>query len=117
MPCRCCTNSLLIGCLSNCADLILDISGTIAGDIFTLFVDFLGTEKSLQSVILNNGDKPTFNLSDLNENYNFVGTLYKDGAPVVLVDVATNQYDCIKFNTRYADAVNNLISQPLTILV
>lgn len=116
MPCRCCTNTLLIGCLSNCANLIIDISGTIAGDIFNLFVDFAGKEKNLQSVILNNGDKPTFNLADLNESYSFVGTLYKDGAPVILVDAANNQYDCLKFSTRYADTAINLISQPLTIL-
>lgn len=116
MPCRCCTNSLLVGCVSNCAKLIINTGSTLAGDVFTLFVDFANTEQALQYVIPADGDKPIFELNSLNENYTFIGQVYRNDTAVKFSDSATNEYDCIKFSTRFSNALVDLQTIPLVIL-
>ncbi len=118
MPCRCCTNSLKLGCIDSCGLLILDISNTAPNDVFVLEVDFLNTKKRLSTTapIVLAGDKPTFDISQINENFSFIGALYRNGAPVVLVDSNSVEYDCLEFNTQIGKPTQNTQSQTLTIL-
>ena len=117
MPCRCCTNSLYIGCIDACGLLIFDISSTAPNDLFVLELDFLNTKKRISAQpITNAGDKPTFDISELNENFNFMGVLLKNNATVVLVDSNAIEYDCVQFTTQLSRPSQNTQTQPLIIL-
>jgi hypothetical protein len=118
MPCRCCANRLQLGCLDACGLLIFHITNTAPNDIFLLEVEFLNTKIRLsnQSPIIVAGDKPTFDISQLNEKFTFIGFLYRNGTPVVLIDANAMQYDCIGFNTQIGSPTQNTQTQPLTIL-
>ena len=117
MPCRCCTNSLHIGCIDACSLLIFDISSTAPNDAFILELDFLNTKKRISAQpIANAGDKPTFDISELNENFNFKGVLIKNNVAVVLVDNNAAEYDCVEFTTQLSRPTQNTQTQTLTIL-
>lgn len=116
MPCRCCNNPLQLGCIDSCALLILDIANTLAGGIFTLETDYLGAKIRLFSEIATDGDKPFFDMRQLNSNYAFKAYLYRNDLPVVLVDAEAAEYDCLTFNTVFATPTQNTVSKELTIL-
>lgn len=116
MPCRCCDSTLQIGCIDNCGLLIFNISGTTAGDIFMLEVDYLGAKKRLFSEIQTDGDVPFFDMRELNENYSFTGQLYRNDIAIVLVDTEAKEYDCVSFTTVFAMPAQNKLTEQLTIL-
>jgi ribosome maturation factor RimP len=67
-------------------------------NIYTLVLDFMQTQITL-SQEQNEGEKVTFDVSMLNENYQYTGKIYDADGNNVAIEKDGVEYDCIKFKT------------------
>lgn len=117
MPCKCCNNPLQLGCIPSCSSLVIDLGGnTLAGQIYSLQVQFAGGLIALTHRIANNGDNPEFDLQQLNESYHYQAAVLLNDQPVSLQDANLIDYDCLAFSTKIANFAQNLTTAPLMVL-
>jgi hypothetical protein len=97
MPC-CCSKIYRVCDVIVCdgEDLVLPADGT-----YTLELDFL-QDVIRKTAQLSEGDNFTFDMTDLNERFTYVGHLKgPDGVPITFT-VDSVVYDCIEFTTKKA---------------
>jgi len=88
MPC-CCTRVLNLCNVPVCGTLELPLD---SGADYSLVVDFLNTQVTL---LMEDG---VFDVSKLNENFEYTGQVMLDGE-VVPLTVDGEEYDCVRFKT------------------
>lgn len=101
MPC-CCVNTLNLCNAPICDVLEFDVVATESGsggtNIYTLKLDFLETQIILKQ-LQTEGEKVIFNISDLNENFEYTAQLFDSNGSLVSIISGEEIYDCIKFKT------------------
>lgn len=101
MPC-CCIKTLNLCSVSVCESLDLDKIVTIPSGATTnnykLILDYFSTTLTL-SQPQTDGENISFDISMLNESFEFTGKVYDTSGEVVTFTVDGETYDCIKFKT------------------
>lgn len=105
MPC-CCLNILNLCDKPVCGVLTLDVaagglpSGAESGDLnnYTLVLDYLAITITLTEE-QTEGENIHFDISGLNENFQYTGQVFDSSGNVVSTTVDEVVYDCIKFKT------------------
>lgn len=101
MPC-CCLKTLNLCNVPVCGTLELDIiaidAGSPNGATYKLVLDFLNVQITLEQE-QTEGQNVKFDVSALNENYQYTGKLFDPNGDLVTIDDSPNSYDCIKFKT------------------
>lgn len=102
MPSCCCINTLNLCDAPICETLELDViaidMGSPNGTNYKLVLDFLNVQITLEQE-QTAGENVSFDISALNENYQYVGKLYDPNGDLVTIEDSPNSYDCIKFKT------------------
>lgn len=96
MPC-CCVNTLNLCSVPVCGTLEIKQAATSSG-AYTLLLDFLDTNVSLIAEQIE-GENIAFDVSKLNENFQYTGQLFDSDGNLVSITVGETEYDCIKFKT------------------
>lgn len=99
MPC-CCSKSFRICDLIICdgEDLVLPIPIPTDGE-YTLQLDFLG-DVIRKTATLSEGDNATFDKTDLNERFTYVGQVLGPLGEVITFVIDGVTYDCFEFTTK-----------------
>lgn len=101
MPC-CCNRILNLCNIPVCGTLELRQEATAAesgaANIYTLVLDYLNTTVTLIAE-QTEGENIVFDVSSLNENFQYTGQIYDSAGNQVSVTKDGIQYDCIKFKT------------------
>jgi len=98
MPC-CCIKTLNLCNVPVCGSLVLDqLVGSGEGGDWTLKMDYFQTQIVLTQE-QTAGESITFDVSSLNENFEFTGQIYDANGGLVSITVGEDVYDCIKFKT------------------
>lgn len=103
MPC-CCVKTLNLCSKSICGSIEFDVlangeSGESGlPNYYTLVLDYLGTQIRLKQ-IQESGQKVTFNIGSLNENFEYTGNIYDSEGELVSITSGEDVYDCVKFKT------------------
>ena len=102
MPC-CCTNILNLCNVPVCGVLEIEqaaIGQSGSGEVnnYTLVLDFLETQVTLTQE-QTEGENITFDVSMLNENFQYTGQVFDSAGDLVSVTVEDIIYDCVKFKT------------------
>ncbi len=98
MPC-CCIKTLNLCNAPVCGSLEINklvVAGS--GETYDLVLDFLQNTVTLTQE-QTNGENITFDISALNENFEYTGKIYDANGDVVTITVDGEDYDCIKFKT------------------
>lgn len=102
MPC-CCLKTLNLCRVPVCG--ILEInhaatapSGSGIANIYTLVLDFLDTTITILGEQIE-GQNIKFDIRNLNENFEYTGSIYDAEGNKVSIDYGVDEYDCIKFKT------------------
>lgn len=107
MPC-CCLKTLNLCSKSICGSIEFEInveSGESgSNNYYTLVLDYLQTQIRLRQ--LQTGEKVTFDISSLNENFEYTGNIYDSAGNLVSITVGEDVYDCVKFKTVQGIGVN-----------
>lgn len=102
MPC-CCLKILNLCDAPVCGELELPVIavdfGSPGGTIYKLVLDFLNTQISLEQEQVE-GQNVTFDISALNENFQYTGKLYDPNGDLVTIEDSPDSYDCIRFKTK-----------------
>lgn len=113
MPC-CCLKILNLCSVPICGVLTLDVPAGAADspseNNYTLVLDFLQTQITLSELQVE-GENIHFNVSGLNENFQYIGKIYDPGGNLVTIADSPDTYDCIKFRT-----IMNLEAVPAGVL-
>jgi hypothetical protein len=102
MPNCCCLNVLNLCNVPVCGILELNAVATDpespASNDYSLVLDFLGqTVTIIQEQT--EGDNIKFDVSMLNENYQYTGQVFDPSGEIVNIEDSPNSYDCIRFKT------------------
>lgn len=98
MPC-CCVNTLNLCDVPICGILELDKIAIVgSGDTYDLVLDFMNTTLTLTQAQID-GQNITFDISALNENFQYTGKIYDAAGDPVVITRNGIDYDCIKFKT------------------
>lgn len=103
MPC-CCINTLNLCNVPVCGILELPVAASAqsgeSGEVnnYSLIIDYLGTEIVLTEA-QTEGENVAFNISALNENFQYTAKLYNSAGELVSITNDETVYDCIKFKT------------------
>lgn len=101
MPC-CCVKILNLCKVRVCGVLELAQSATEAEsgveNAYSLVLDFLDTTVTIVNK-QQAGENIVFDVSDLNENYEYTGQVFDSAGQPVMISYNSAQYDCIKFKT------------------
>ena len=102
MPC-CCIKTLNLCAVPICGILELEkvaegASGSGEENEYQLVIDFLQTQITLTEAQIE-GEKISFDISALNENYEYIGKIYDASGDQVTITIGDDEYDCIKFKT------------------
>lgn len=109
MPC-CCIKTLNLCNVGVCGILEFKqvaISESGIADIYTLLLDYMETAISLVQE-QTPGENIKFNVSNLNENFQYTGKIYDSAGNMVPIVVGSETFDCVKFKTilsLYADTL------------
>lgn len=109
MPC-CCVRVLNLCNKPVCGELEIDQAAPIDGD-YTLLLDYLGMSVPIVQE-QTEGENLKFDVSELNENYQYSGQIIDSDSNVVPIIVGDVEYDCIKFKTIVRLGVQSGISDP-----
>lgn len=100
MQCDCCVKTLTICDVSICSNLELDLIAGVpesaVANIYSMVMTFLGRRVTLKQLQVT-GEKVTFDISGLNENYEYSAQVFDSANE--LVKIGEDEYDCIKFKT------------------
>lgn len=96
MPC-CCIKTLNLCKKPVCGNLVITQAAALNGN-YTLLLDYLETSISVVSY-QTAGEDIFFNISDLNENFQYTGQIFDSSGNLVTVEDSPESYDCIKFKT------------------
>lgn len=91
MPC-CCVNTLNLCNVPVCG--ILELNLPSGSGLLKLVLDFLQTQ-----ITINQSEDGSFDVSMLNENFQYTGHVKDSEDNVVSIESSGEQYDCIKFKT------------------
>jgi hypothetical protein len=102
MPC-CCLNILNLCDKPVCGVLTLNVaatgqSGSGEANNYTLVLDYLQIQITLTEEQVE-GEDIHFDISGLNENFQFTGQVYDSAGNLVSITIDEIVYDCIKFKT------------------
>lgn len=99
MPC-CCVNTLNLCNVSVCGNLEIEKAAVIgSGETdYSLVLDYLGSQITLTQE-QSDGENIKFDISMLNENFEFTGKIYDTEGEVVEFEIDGETYDCVKFRT------------------
>lgn len=101
MPC-CCDRVLNLCNVNVCGTLEIEQSATAAesgaANVYTLVLDYLNTTASIVAE-QTEGENIAFDVSSLNENYQYTGKIYDSAGNQVSIISDGETYDCIKFKT------------------
>jgi hypothetical protein len=105
MPC-CCIKTLNLCSYPVCGSLVIEQQATGLGsgaesgalNNHTLVLDYFQTQITL-TVEQTEGQNIHFDISALNENFEFTGQVFDSGSNLVKFTVDGIEYDCIKFKT------------------
>lgn len=101
-PCKC--ENFLDYCEQDvCGEIDFDVLVQTAG-IHKLILDYLGNQLTLSSD-LGSGDKIVFDISNLNENFQYTGEIYDPSGARVVITKDSVEYDCVRFKTQINIAV------------
>lgn len=84
-----------------CGTLEIEKAATgVSGDEnnYQLVLDFLQTQITLDQVQIE-GENIEFDISALNENFEYTGKIYDAEGNLVTITVGEDEFDCIKFKT------------------
>ncbi len=95
MPC-CCVRVLNLCKVAVCGSVEFDTIAEAA--IYNLVLDFMQNQITL-SQEQTEGERVTFDVSMLNENYQYTGKIYDAEGNNVTIEKDGVEYDCIKFKT------------------
>lgn len=101
----CCVNTFNLCKVSVCSGVLM-IPHTVqafqsgnSSEVYKLVVDFLGMSISIiNSQVV--GTKLKFNVQSLNEDFEFIGTVYDSLGEKVNLQINDQIYDCVKFKTN-----------------
>lgn len=96
MPC-CCLKTLNLCKKPVCGNLVINQASALNGN-YTLLLDYLETSISVVTY-QTAGEDIFFNLSDLNENFQYTGQIFDSSGNLVTIEDSPDSYDCIKFKT------------------
>lgn len=100
MPC-CCTRVLNLCSVPVCG--VLTFGNAPEGEVpkdFKLVLDFLQTTVTINQVSISPTDPFEFDISMLNENFEYTGQVFNEDGDVVPIVIGEDSYDCIKFKTK-----------------
>lgn len=101
MPC-CCVRVLNLCNVPVCGTLQFRQEAEAAesgvANIYTLVLDFLETTVTIQA-LQTEGENIVFDVSNLNENYQYLGQIFDSAGNLVNIVANEISYDCIKFKT------------------
>lgn len=105
MPC-CCLRVLNLCNVPVCGSLVIEKvaeglpSGAESGALneYQLKIDFLNTQITLTEE-QTDGENIHFDVSALNENFEFTGEVYDSEGNKVTITIGEVEYDCVKFKT------------------
>jgi hypothetical protein len=101
MPC-CCVKTLNLCNVPVCGVLELNVTaidaGSPNGTSYKLVLDFLSYQITVEQE-QTEGENVSFDVSMLNENYQYAGRLIGPNGDPVSIEDSPNSYDCIKFKT------------------
>lgn len=108
MPC-CCVKTLNLCDVPVCSVLELGVLATATNESgaennYSLVLDYMQTQITLTQLQVE-GLPVQFDVSMLNENFQYTGKLYDANGELVTIEDSPNSFDCIKFKT-----VMNVIS-------
>jgi hypothetical protein len=99
--CNCCENTLNLGCINSC-DAILDtgiVVDALSEGTWILQLTF-GSVSVYYSIYVADGGTVKFTMTNLNENYTYIGQIISPAGFVVKVERDGIEYDCIEFSTK-----------------
>ncbi len=98
----CCIKTLNLCNVNVCGTLTLDQSATASesgvANVYTLVLDYLNIVVSIIGE-QTEGENIAFDVSSLNENYQYTGKIYDSAGNQVSILYNEEEYDCIKFKT------------------
>lgn len=99
----CCLKILNLCKVPVCGELVINqpasgVSGSGEENIYTLVLDFLNVQITLSQLQVE-GEDIRFDVSGLNEYYEFTGKVYDAEGNLVNITVGEDEFDCIKFKT------------------
>ena len=98
----CCLKTLDLCTVPICGRLELNVTamdaGSPGGTSYKLVLDFLSYQISVEQEQVE-GQNVSFDVSMLNENYQYTGQLFDPNGDLVTIEDSPNSYDCIKFKT------------------
>jgi hypothetical protein len=98
MSCPCnCTNTLDFCNQPVCGTINFDVKTQMEG-AYTMVIDYLDRQITLTETIETDQDI-VFDISVLNENYQFTAELYDPLGAKILIRKDDIEYDCVKFKT------------------
>lgn len=102
MPC-CCIKTLNLCDVSICSVLELDVLATVpdesgAENNYSLVLDYMQSQVTITQIQVE-GLPVQFDVSMLNENFQYTGKLYDANGDLVTIEDSPDSYDCIKFKT------------------
>lgn len=98
MPC-CCIKTLNLCNVHVCGSLEIEqLIGSGEGGDYTLKLDYFNTQITLSEQQVD-GTNIIFDVSGLNENFEFTGQIFDSAGNLVSITVGDEVYDCIKFKT------------------
>lgn len=112
MPC-CCVKTLNLCSKSICGSIEFDVLAIEQSGIdnyYTLVLDYLGTQITLRQLQVD-GENVTFDISSLNENFEYTGNIYDSSGDIVSITIGEEVYDCVKFKTVQGIGVNASASE------
>ena len=74
------------------------VSGSGEENNYQLVIDFLQTQITLTEMQIE-GENISFDISALNENYEYTGKIYDADGEQVTITIGEDEFDCIKFKT------------------
>lgn len=98
----CCTETLNLCDTPVCGSLELPLAAGAGdsggGNEYRLVIDYLQTQITLKQE-QTEGENITFDVSALNENFQYTGQVYDPNGTLVVFAVSGVNYDCVKFKT------------------
>jgi len=105
----CCCSKTLKMCSVNICDGIIDL-GVVAqtSGIFKLMLNFLGGKVTIEQEF-DEDEEIIFNISSLNENFEYSGKLFEPDDDQVILNKDGVEYDCFKFSTYINQTISNVV--------
>jgi hypothetical protein len=102
MPC-CCVKILNLCRVPVCGELTVEqvaagVSGSGETNEYKLVLDYFQTQITLTQA-QTEGNNITFDVSMLNENFEFTGQIFDANGELVKITIGEDEFDCIKFKT------------------